>query len=65
MRRIELYGKKKVGTTKTMKLTNYLFATGAYLSYVVPLAGAANVPICHGNATQDATAFAIQVHDEL
>jgi hypothetical protein len=47
-----------------MKL-NYLFATGTYLSYFVPLAGAANVPICHGNATQDATAFAIQVHDEL
>ncbi|KAH4057694.1 hypothetical protein HBH50_236900 [Parastagonospora nodorum] len=43
-----------------MKLTNYLFATIAYLAYHVPLGKAANLSISHDSAAQDATAFAIQ-----
>jgi hypothetical protein len=47
-----------------MKLINHLFGTGTCLARLLLLAGAVNDPVSHNKAAQDATAFAIQVHDE-
>lgn len=66
----DIRGESKLGWEKicdtllrNMKLSNFPLAASACLGYLVLLAKATNVSTFYNSAAQDATAFAIQVHE--